>query len=260
MSWSAKRQLFIIILLCLFIGIIGGVYYFLEIRVPISCTDGKKNQSELGVDCGGPCEAVCEEEIIDLSVEWVRPFKVVNGKYDVAALVVNKNNNLGIPKFKYRFSLFDSGGVHVSESEGEIFINPNEKAVVFVSGLNTGERDATKAIFEFENDKTRQGWKRIISSPSNIKLSVDNKKITEGPNPSLSAEIINSSPYDAKDINISTVVYDANGNAMAVSSTYISSLLKNSSQVIVFTWPEPFKNVPKSSDVLPRINNIFIQK
>lgn len=255
-----KRQLFIIFLLCLFFGTIGGIYYYFNIRVPISCTDGKQNQGELGTDCGGPCYAICESEILPLSVEWVRPFKIASGKYDAAAVIVNRNNYLGIPKFKYRLSLFDSNNVHVSENDGEIFINPNEKVVVFVSGLDTGERDASKAILEYEQEELLQGWERSPDISTRPKLSVDNEKTVEGARPSVSAEITNNSPYDVRDINVSAVVYDDKDNAMAVSSTYISLLTKDSTQTVTFTWPEPFKGKAKRVDVLPRIDYISIKK
>ena len=256
MSWALKRQIFIIFLLSLFFGSIFGVYYYYNIRVPVSCTDSKQNQGELGIDCGGPCVNICESEIIPLSVEWVRPFKVAEGSYDAGAMIVNRNSYLGIPKFKYRLSLFDSKNVHVSEREGEIFINPNEKVLLFVSGLDTGEREATRAILEFQEDKLLQGWKRSEDISKKPKLSVGNEKTTEGEKPSLSAEITNSSPYDVKDINVSAVVYDEKNNAIAVSSTFISDLLKDSTETVYFTWPRAFSDKPKRVDIFPRIDYI----
>ena len=260
MSWSAKRQLFIIFLLCLFFGSIFGVYYYFNIRVPVSCTDTKQNQGELDVDCGGPCVNICESEILPLTVEWARSFKISNGKYDAAAVIVNRNNYLGISKFKYRLSLYDSRNVHVAEKDGEIFINPNEKVVIFESSIDTGEREATRAILEYNEEKLLQGWVRVGDLSLKPRISVGNEKLTEGARPSLSAEITNDSPSDIRNIDVSAVVYDENNNAMAVSSTFVSILSRGETQTVTFTWPEPFKNKPKTKDILPRIDYVSIQK
>lgn len=256
MSWNTKRQLFIIFLLLSLFGGLFAVYYFFNIRVPVSCTDGKQNQGELDVDCGGPCQEVCEKEILPLVVEWTRPFKLQNGKFDVAAMVVNRNNFLGIPKFNYKFSLFDDRNIYISEKEGSVFINPSEKVLVFVSGIDSGKRSVTRAFLEYSDKKTEQGWQRIGDTSDRPKLSVENENLIEGDMPRLYADIVNSSPYDIRDVDIAAVVYDENDNAMAASKTVISNLSKDTREQVVFTWPEPFPSVGKRVDILPRIDYI----
>jgi hypothetical protein len=256
MSWSVKRQLLIIFLLLSLFGGLFGVYYFLNIRIPVSCTDGKQNQGELGVDCGGPCKEVCESEILPLVVEWTRPFKLLNGKYDVASLVVNRNNFLGIPNFKYKFSLFDDRNIYISEKEGSVFINPSEKVLVFVSGIDSGKRTVARAFLEYSEKKREQGWQRVADTSGRPKLSVENENLIEGDIPRLYADIVNSSPYDIKNIDIAAVVYDAEDNAIAASKTVISNLRKDTREQVVFTWPEPFPSSGKRVDILPRIDYI----
>ncbi|MEI6297008.1 MAG: hypothetical protein WCO84_05190 [bacterium] len=252
MSWRLRRQLFIVFILCLFFGSLVGLYYYFNVRVPISCTDGIKNQGEIDVDCGGPCVKICASEVKDLSVEWVRPFKISDGKYDVAAMMVNRNNLFGISKFNYRFTLFDDKNVHVAEKTGTIFINPNEKVLITESGLDTGKRVVSRAFLEYSEDRLEQGWVRTEETSDKPKLLVGNEKVTAGPNPKISAEITNDSPYDISNINVAIAVYDKDGNAIAVSSTYLDRINKGTTENIVFTWPEAFSSEWKSYDILPR--------
>jgi len=257
MSWSAKRRLIIILLVLLVAGGVGGAYYYFFVRIPVSCSDNIQNQGELGVDCGGPCAKVCESEALPLSVEWVRPFKISPGKYDAAALVVNRNTNFGILKFNYKLTLYDNNNVHVAERSGSIFLNPNEKALVFESGLDTGQRDAVRAFIEYDKAEVSANWVRTGDLSGKPKLSVAMEKVTEGATPTVSADIINDNPVDVGNINVSVVVYDADDNAMAVSTTFIDVLPRNQTQSVVFTWPAPFNSKSKRVDIFPRVNNMI---
>jgi len=256
MSWGSKRQLLIIFSFIIILGIGLGVYYFLLVRIPTGCTDKVQNEGELGIDCGGPCDKICSNEIIPLSVEWKRVFKTNDGKYDAAALVVNKNNFLGIPAVGYMFSLKDSRGVFVTEKSGSIFINPNEKVLIFETGFSSGNRIVSKAEFEFDKEKDKQGWVRVKDTSEKPKLTVEDEAVTESDNPKISANIVNNSPYDIYDIAVPVIVYDEEDNAMAVSSTYIKVLPKDSSYNVQFTWPSPFKSKYKRIDILPRVNYV----
>lgn len=256
MSWSAKRQLLIVFLLLSVFGGSLGAYYYFFVKVPISCNDGKQNQGELEVDCGGPCKEICGSEILPLTVEWTRPFKLLDGKYDVASMIVNRNSTFGIPVFSYRFSIFDDRNVHVTEKDGSVFINPNEKVVIFSSGLISGQRGVSRAFLEYNEDKTQEGWIRIGDMSKKPKLSVDNEKIVDGSTPRLYADIFNSSPYDIRNIEVSAVIYDEQDNAMAVSRTMLDVLMKDSKEQVVFTWPTPFSAKWKRVDVLPRIDYV----
>lgn len=254
MSWSTKRQLFIVFLITLLFGAIFGVYYYFLIRVPVSCVDGLQNQDELGVDCGGPCEAICDSEIQDLSIEWVRPFKVSEGVYSVAAKVTNRNRLLGIKNFSYRFALYDDKDVFVSEKNGSIFINPNEKIIIFESNIRTGNRNVKRAFLEYSKNKGDQGWVRVKDLSSAPKLSVGNIVVEDVGKPRISAEIINSSPFPVGEVNVTVAIYDKSGNAMAVSSTFIDNMGRDSTETVNFTWPLPFPAEYGEKDILPRIN------
>lgn len=254
MSWGTQRRLTIILGFIFILAAIFGVYYYFYIRIPTSCSDSVQNQNEIDIDCGGPCEAICKSEILPLAVEWTRPFKTLEGQYDVAALITNRNTFFGIPKFAYKFSLFDEKNVFVAEKEGTIFINPNEKVLVFASGLNTGKRVATRAFIEFDKEVLSQGWVRVGDVSKKPKLDVGSDKLESGALPKLSAEISNDSPYNVSGIDVAAIVYNEENNAIAVSTTFIDAIDANTNQAVNFTWPSPFSSKPSRADILPRIN------
>ena len=56
-SWAAKKQLtYLLFALVAVAGLIAAIW--LNITAP-SCTDGKQNQDEQGIDCGGVCAKEC---------------------------------------------------------------------------------------------------------------------------------------------------------------------------------------------------------
>ena len=54
-SWSSERKsVYALIMLVIVLALIGVPSYFL-FYTPPSCTDGVKNGTEQGIDCGGSC-------------------------------------------------------------------------------------------------------------------------------------------------------------------------------------------------------------
>lgn len=53
MTWALKRQIFYIGILLLVIFIFGFLLISSSLNRTPSCTDGRKNGDETGVDCGG---------------------------------------------------------------------------------------------------------------------------------------------------------------------------------------------------------------
>ena len=68
-----------------------AVIVFFYYYQPATCRDGKQNQEEDGVDCGGPCSLICDAQSATPIVSWVRFFKIQDGFYNVASFVENPN-------------------------------------------------------------------------------------------------------------------------------------------------------------------------
>ena len=149
-SWAAKKQLtFFLVFLIIIIG--AAVGFWLKIAAP-SCTDGKQNQGEKGVDCGGPCAKECLGEIKDLAVLWSKPLKVSGSNYDAVALAENRNLFLSAKSVRYQFKFYDDRNILIASREGEIFVNPGQKFALFENSIDVGAREPAKVFLEFQKN------------------------------------------------------------------------------------------------------------
>lgn len=244
--WTVKRQLTFFAVF-LFVAIIAVTIIFIKLTAP-TCSDGKQNQDEQGIDCGGKCQP-CLGEIKNLIIVWSKVFRLKNGKFDVAALIDNPNISAGVPSLKYKFKLYDEKNILVAIKEGETLINPNEKRLVFETNIDVGQRVPSKAFLELSENID---WKRIEKEKA--ALVVSKKDFFNDSIPRLTAVVENKSSFGVKDISSFVVLYDGDRNAVAVSSSKTDYIAGNSSGEIIFTWPEPFAEEPAESDVFVSTN------
>ena len=250
-NWRTSRRLFyLFIVLGFFLAVFLFIYYAF-IHKPVSCSDGIKNQSELEIDCGGPCSKVCSSEVSPLVKRWTRLFKTSEGVYDVATLVDNPNFGFGLRSLTYTVTLYDKDNFVVVSKEGITFANPKETFLIFENGLASGQRTPVKAILEFTGDPA---WTRVPDSITMPKLTVQNMTIDEGKLPHLTAELKNESDLDISDIDVTAVIYDDEDNAIAVSSTFVNYIRRGETQDIGFTWAEPFVGKAAVKQIRPRLN------
>jgi hypothetical protein len=234
LSWSVRRRL-IYLAMALVIVAIAVVVTFIIFQKPPSCTDGKQNGDELGVDCGGSCSGVCVTEIVPLKILWFRLFDLGRGKYDVAALVKNPNPKHGASEIKYIFRLWDKDNLLINSKTGTAFANPKEDLLIFVSRVEVGKKIPTRISFEFEASPL---WQKIDRVPPQLTFS--NKRFTNEPTPRLVATIKNNSIMAVNGIEVSAILSDADQNAVAVSATFVEELPAGESQEVSFTWPTSF--------------------
>ncbi|MFC1615089.1 hypothetical protein ACFL22_00855 [Patescibacteria group bacterium] len=252
-SWASKRKLTYFAVLAILIGALAGVPLFLYLNQPPTCTDGKQNGDELGVDCGGICPQLCAEQMGNILIHWSRSFEVSDGVYDTIALIENPNPKAGLSELIYKFKLYDDNNILVEERFGKTFVNPKEQFIVFESGIHTGQRIPKRTFIEVLEDYI---WTKPQIEQSNIPaVSVHNQRMENlETKPRLRASIENDSSFPVYDIEVIAVLFDIDDNAIAVSSTIVDSIQQYDSANITLTWKEPFDTLPVKIDVLPRIN------
>ncbi len=258
MSWALRRQvLFFLIVTAVFCGIgylIISPYYN---KAP-TCTDGKQNGTETGIDCGGSCLIACTIEVDQISILWSRAFRVVPGRYNAVAYLENKNENTVVNKIKYRFRFADKDNIYIGKREGETYIPPKGKFAVFAPAVDVGNSIPVYTTFEFEEVPT---WIQVSKEKVNqLKIFVSDIKLeNENTEPKLTATIKNGSLYRIPDISFVVILYDALGNAVSVSNTFLSVLQGEETNTISYTWREPFSTPVVSKEIIP-IFNIFSVK
>ncbi|MBI5449661.1 hypothetical protein HY948_05110 [Candidatus Gottesmanbacteria bacterium] len=250
-SWRTGRRLFYLSLVLGFFLVVFLFFYFTIVRKPASCSDNIFNQNELAIDCGGSCAKVCPFEVSPIIKRWTRFFKISDGKYDVAALVENPNFGFGIRSLSYIITLYDRDNSIIVSRSGVTFANPKETFLVFENSLSAGQRVPVKAIIEFVGENV---WSRVPAGVVMPKTKIQNMSLVEGVLPHLTAEFINESDLDLTDINLTTVIYDSDDYAMAVSSTYVNYIRRGEAEEVGFTWALPFASKAAVRQIYPRLN------
>jgi len=237
MSWANKRRL---MYLLGFLGIIFivVVFFLFSIQKPPTCFDGKQNQDESGVDCGGICSKVCTSEQTPLTIVWARTSKIQDGLYNAVAYIQNSNLSAFATNVYYHFYLYDEEGVRIYErvNSSPISIPPRSAVAIFEPGMFTGKAVAARTIFDFDGNFV---WYKSeeITNP----LSVTDKQILNASTtPKILATINNSSLEPVYSVEAVAIVYDEVGTARQFSRTILDEVPPQGSSLAPFTWPEPF--------------------
>ena len=246
-KWAKHKRLLYIfsaigILLSLSIYPLFKIFY-----VPPSCSDGKQNQMEVGVDCGGPCSVLCDSQVAPLKVDWVKVFSVSPGLYSVAAYVENPNRVAGVRNAPYRFTLYSADGAVVKEVEGRTFVDSRDRFVIFEPGIRfDGEVEPVSADISFGDMR----WE--VMQSSRLPITIKNRELKQTrTRPRLDATLVNNSVDDLFDLEAVAVVSDTEGKPVAVSSTFVDVLEKSSQKDIFFTWPSPISFIPEGGCTTP---------
>ncbi len=236
MSWQFKRQLLFLGLFALFLLAIAGSLYYASRPAP-SCFDKIKNQDETGVDCGGSQCAVClDENPKDLIVLWTRFFEVRPGVYDVAALVENPNVLSGVKSLPYQFKLMDADNSTIVSRKANAYVLADERFLIFEPGLVVGGVQKPKRVtfdikdFEWVPSRHQDPPLRIVHT----------ERMFEGDRPRFTLTLKNETIFDVKGIDVSAVVSDTEGNAVAVAASRVDKVADSAEEEVVFTWPFPF--------------------
>jgi len=253
-KWAEKRKRRILIISGIILAIlIALIFIRVENTKKVTCFDGLQNGTETGIDCGGECAKVCQEEINNLVVWWERPFKVANGVYNTIAYVENQNLYSGIQKLNYEFRLYDKDNVLVSQPiQGETFIEANKRSAVFESGITTGDNEAYTAFFHINS---LQNWTRVNQDYSYNLFTIGEPVLTnQDTAPKLSAVVRNESFINFTDVPVVAILYNNEDNAIASSQTFIDILNQGTESQVFYSWPEPFGDNISRIEIIPRVD------
>ena len=238
LSWRAQRQLtyFGIFSVIVFIIVFALISYF---RPAPTCFDKTQNQNEEGVDCGGTCKP-CLGEIKDIVVLWTRFFEISPSYYDVAVLVENPNLFAGSPVVHYEIKLHDEKNILVALGAGTTFINPQERFIVFESGIKTANRVPAKVSIEF----SPISWERREEEKPQVSAFQYSTELS--PTGRIQMTLRNENFLPEENLEVSAALLDENGNAFAVSRSRVEKIAPNSVQSLGLTWPFAFPEEPST--------------
>lgn len=249
MSWASTRKTtYILVLLIILIGIAAFVYFQFFYQKP-TCTDNIQNQNEQGIDCGGVCPVICNFNVTNPIVLWSRTFKIDGSLHNAIAFIENPNFEFEAFNVPYSVKIYDKENILISEISGTTHIPAGGFIPVFEKAIDLGKRIPQRTFFEFTNAPV---WTKVKEEQP--LLSIQNKQISNtSDKPRLYAIIQNKSVVTVKDIEITAIIFDPDGNVIDISQTFVDSLKKNESEEIVFTWKEPFTRPTSRIEIIPII-------
>lgn len=234
--WATRRQFIYLSIIFIPIFVFVFLFLFFFYYEEPTCFDGKQNGDEVGIDCGGSCNLLCESQIIEPIVLWERSFEVAPGVYNATAFIENPNVNAVAYDVSYTFELFNDKNLKIAESSGLVKIPKNQKFAIFEGPISTRKEKVSRTVFKFEKEPV---WYRETGNNLNISISDEVLKDSDS-KPKLTATVKNNSPENISNIEFIALVSDFSGKVIHTSRTFLDSLESRSSKQIFFTWPNSF--------------------
>lgn len=235
----ARKRLIIGMVFFGLIAFLSALVYFAFLKPPATCFDAKQNQDEEGVDCGGACALVCQEQITAQNLE-VREVAVVpagNGRVDVLGKIRNPNPDIGVSAFRYAFEIKNHEGAVVLR-EGTSFILPGEEKYLMALNVElAGSLSSALHVSEAE-------WERFTDYRGRPSINFYHKRYSELSGGSAFSEayglLINESPYDFRSIRVKVILRDGAGKPLAFNSTEMRTVQANEERDFRLLWPTSF--------------------
>lgn len=246
-SWAARNKFLYSSIAFVFISLTVGLPVFLFFYKAPTCTDGRKNQNEGGIDCGGSCPQLCPADFSPVTYMWERYQKIAPGVYSVLAYVENPNISVEASDVPFSFSLFDRDGEVIITRSGKTSIPAGKRFAVFESALSVKGRVPVKATFEFT------AVPKWVLAGNTIAIRTESATIfNEGVFPRVEASLKNVGRTTLKNLEAVAIIYNVEGNAIAFSRTVIDQISPDSVEDVAFTWQEKFSSGQVRVDILVR--------
>lgn len=224
--------------------VVFTIIYMVYFYNPATCFDGSQNGDERGVDCGGACVRICAFDVATPRVEWARAFQITDNQYNAVAYVENRNREAAATEVPYVMKIYDNDGL-ITEREGVTILPPDSVYPIFEARIQTNGRTPTQTIVEL-GEATM--W--VPAERGREQFVVNSRRLTSADaNPRLEAELYNASLLEARDVEVVATIFDARGNALTSSRTFVDRFAGRSEQDVVFTWPEPIATTIRSCEV-----------
>ncbi len=194
--------------------------YFIWLKPEPTCSDGRRNQSETGVDCGGPCAACEIKTLLPFQTIWQTKFSI-NGKAALAAQIKNSNSTYGANRFSYSFEIYGKSGNKIKTISGNSFIYASEIKYIFepteINYSDIGEIKIFTSVVQWKKNE------EFLKPKTQIREKLT--KISDsGKGVEVSGYIVNDNPYPLKKVRFVGFLATSNNIKISVSKTELDNL------------------------------------
>jgi hypothetical protein len=212
-----KQLLFGILFLSIFALIGFGIYKAAYHPVP-SCTDGRQNQGEKDIDCGGPCAPCGIAQAQELQVTSKRVFRAADGSGVVIELH-NPNNEWGVRSLNYTLSLKDQFGKELFRVSNASFLYPGEIKYIIEPYVKYPFSSIASIDIDFSNIQwiAADEFKRPSIDAQDIKTFRDRQVFVAG-------KIANRDQSSYGPLTVSALLFNKDNELVAASRVGVASL------------------------------------
>lgn len=196
--------------------------YFAFVKPDATCFDGWQNQGEEGVDCGGPCSAVCIPSVLH-PVELVNAplvFYPEGGGTSIMIQIQNKNDVWAAKKFNYTLSIYNTNDENLKTITGTSFIYASQFKYLLFPNLAL-----ERGVGRIEFRATDEEWvKAETLPPPNVSVQrattkiQDNFLVAEG-------QLSNKESATFSGVVVIAIFHGQFGQIAGVSQTIIDGLM-----------------------------------
>lgn len=234
-----KRRLKQFLYLCLFAAFWAGVAWLAYVGLfakPPSCFDGRQNQGEEGVDCGGPCKTFCiaRDLIPPSALGEPRVFQPSPDLVSVLVELKNPNPGTALRQVSYRVTVTGDGGgpvnisgvasLYASEVRRLVLVRPSNG----LSGFVSADIAITTSSAQWAAAETFQ--KPLIDVLSAVTTVSPDATRVEG-------TVASEDALPVTDVTVVALFYDVSGNLRGASQTVLARLAPGASSRFTVSYP-----------------------
>jgi hypothetical protein len=211
--------------------------YSLFFKPAPSCTDGKQNQGEQGIDCGGPCANACiRADLSPLEISGApQIFHPTPSGISVLAKIQNSNSDYGAEHFSYAFRFYDSQDNLIQEVRGESFAYAAEIKYLGEFNLSfSGFKQAQRAELIIENPAWVSSDKFRLPQVA-LQGAQTSKSDTGGLQ--VIGRFINNDSVVLPNVTVIALFYNQSGQPIGISKNEIDNVSPGESQTFSVIHP-----------------------
>ncbi len=247
-----KRFIILVVYALIFIAI--GSWIYTIITPEPTCFDGKKNQQEEEIDCGGPCQKKCQKEIVveNLQIQEKDFVTARENEFDVMAKITNPNSRYGAAKFKYEFTLLDNADNVLQKRAGESYVLPGENKYLLEMNLQS-EVKPTKVdlkIFDYK-------WQEFVGFEEPKLIVYDEKFMAYNDtyaNSRVTGLLKNESNFDFNSVQINIILRASNGKLLALAQSEMRTVPSGEERDFNIIWPYLFSDEVEKVEIRAEAN------
>ena len=251
MTWAARRRSLILLIigavLLAFSAVVSIAFFY---QTP-SCADNVRNQDEEGVDCGGSCPYLCAAQKQPPTVLFTKVLTNGAGRADIIAMVENKNAGVAAKNVPYNISLYGADRLPAGEVSGTLDLPPGATVPVYAPKTASGERKVASAFLSIDPSSPR--WFAMPDDPRIVPTVLTTAVRGTVSAPRIEAGFMNAGVSALTNVRAIVLVYNADKEVIAASSTIVPLIPAQGQASATFTWNDAFPGTPALIQVVPLI-------